>query len=77
MRTFIDTKVLVRPEIRLLLERHHWDGNVLHAAGKMGSGTLTLEQGQVLVDIELTLFGAAAKGAIEQQLTEQLKKLKA
>jgi hypothetical protein len=38
-------------------------------------GTLTLEEGRVIIDIELSIFGAAAKGAIEQQLRDQFKKL--
>lgn len=75
MRTLIDTKVLGRPEVSLLIERHHWDGNVLHAAGKLGQGTITLEHGKVLIDIELSMFGAVAKGAIEQQLQDQIKRL--
>lgn len=75
MRTYIDTKVLQRPEISLLLESHHWSGNVLYASGKLGQGTITLEHAKVVIDIELSFFGAAAQGAIEQQLREQFKRL--
>jgi len=41
----------------------------------MGTGTITLEDKKVILDIHLTLFGSAAKGAIEQTLTDQIKKL--
>lgn len=75
MRTLIDTKVLGRPEVSLLIEQHRWDGNVLHASGKLGKGTITLEHGKVIIDIELTMFGAAAKGVLEQQLSDQIKRL--
>ena len=75
MRLLLDTKVLTRPEFALLITDHHWDGNVLHASGKMGRGTITLADQLVTVDIELSMFGAAAKGAIEQTLNEQIKRL--
>lgn len=76
MRSMIDTKVLDRPEISLLLNEHHWDGNVLHASGSLGKGTVTLDHGRVTIDIELSMFGAAAKGKIEQTLTSTFTQLK-
>ncbi|MCX6139859.1 MAG: polyhydroxyalkanoic acid system family protein [Candidatus Kapabacteria bacterium] len=75
MRTALDTKVLSRPELRILLDDHHWEGNVLHAKGKMGHGTITLEDKKVIVHIELSIFGSAAKGAIESALADQIKRL--
>ena len=75
MRHSLDEKVLHRTDVTFLLDEHYWDGNVLHAKGKMGTGTITLEDKKVILDIHLTLFGSAAKGAIEQTLTDQLKKL--
>ena len=75
-RTFIDQRILSRPEIELLLQEHHWEGNVLHARGALGEGTVTIEHEAVLVDIELSLFGAAAQSRIEQALTDQFKQLK-
>jgi len=75
MRHILDSKVLSRPEIRLLLNETRWDGNVLHAKGKMGHGTVSVEERKVVIHIELSLFGAAAKGAIESTLSEQIKKL--
>lgn len=76
MRLLIDSKVLPRPEFAMLVSEHRWDGNVLHASGKMGRGTITLADNLVTVDIELSMFGSAAKGVIEQTLTEKLKQLK-
>ena len=75
MRHSIDSKLLTRPELALLLDEHRWEGNVLHARGKLGHGTITLEHGRVIVHIELSLFGSAAKGQIEEALGKQLKRL--
>jgi hypothetical protein len=75
MRMLIDTKALNRPEIGLLLNDHRWEGNVLHASGTLGHGTITLTEGHVSVDIELSMFGAAAKGKIEQTLHSTFKQL--
>lgn len=75
MRHSLDSKVLSRPELKLLLDEHRWEGNVLHARGKMGHGTITLEEGRVIVHIELSLFGSAAKGQIEEALGKQLQRL--
>jgi len=74
-RNFIDEKILSRPEIELMLQDHHWAGNVLHASGAMGQGTLTVEDGAVIVDIDLSLFGAAAQSKIQEALSKQLMKL--
>ncbi len=75
MRSLLDTKVLTRPEISLLLNDHRWDGNVLHASGSLGQGTVTLEHGRATIDIELSMFGSAAKGKIEQTLNSTFKQL--
>ena len=75
MRLLLDTKVLTRTEFALLVTDHRWDGNVLHASGKMGRGTITIADNLVTVDIELSMFGSAAKGVIEQTLNEKIKAL--
>lgn len=75
MRTYIDTKVLKRSDVGFVLSEHRWDGNVLHAKGKLGHGTITLEQGKILVDIELTMLGSVAKGTIEASLKKEFGKL--
>ena len=74
-RAFIDTKILARPEATMLLAEHRWEGNVLHASGSLGVGTITVEHGLVKIDIELSAFGAVAKTQIERTLTEQFKRL--
>ena len=76
MRLLIDSKVLTRPELSMLVSTHEWKGNVLHASGKLGHGTITLRDNFVDIDIELSFFGSAAKGAIEQTLSEQIKRLR-
>lgn len=75
MRLLIDSKILTRPEVAMLITEHRWEGNVLHASGKMGRGTITIADQLVTVDIELSMFGSAAKGVIEQTLKEKFKML--
>ena len=74
-RTFINEQVLSRPEAEMLLQDHHWDGDTLHASGSLGAGTISLLPGAIDVDIELSMFGTAAKARIEEVLHDQLKKL--
>ncbi len=75
MRMLIETRALNRPEIGVLLKDHHWVGNVLHASGCLGHGTVTLTEGRVTIDIELSLFGSAAKSRIEDALSRTFKQL--
>ncbi len=75
MQILITTKVLPRPEVSVLLDKTHWEANVLHASGKLGKGTLTVEDYRVIIHIELSLFGSAARGTVEQILTEQVTRL--
>jgi len=74
-RVFIDQKILARPEATMLLAEHRWEGNVLHASGSLGTGTMTVEHGKVLVDLELSAFGQVARNQIERTLNEQFKRL--
>lgn len=71
MKTFIDSRLLSRPESKMLLTYHHWHGNVLHAKGSLGEGTITLEHRRVVIDIELTTFGEIAKGQIQRTLEKE------
>lgn len=75
MRTYIDAKILSRTDVGFVMDEHRWEGNVLHAKGRLGLGTITLEHGKVLVDIELTILGSAAKGTIEATLKKQFGQL--
>ena len=75
MRTFIDTKMLSRPEAKMLLAEHRWEGNVLHASGGLGTGTMTLEHGKVVIDIDLSAFGAIAQSQIERTLENEFKRI--
>lgn len=75
MRNYVETKVLIRPELKVLISEYHWVDNKLYAEGKLGKGTITLLDNKVIIDIELSLFGTVAKGQIEQTLQEQFKKL--
>ncbi len=60
----------------MLMNEHHWDGDVLHASGSLGSGTISLSSGEIVIDIELSMFGAAARSRIEDALREQFSKIK-
>ncbi len=76
MRTYIDSTILARSDVSLVMKEHHWDGNVLHAKGGLGHGTITLEHQKLIIDIELNLLGSAAKGTIEATLKKQLEQMK-
>jgi len=76
MRSYIDNNVLSRTDVGFILDEHHWDGNVLHAKGRLGHGTITLEHNKVVVDIELTILGSAAQGTIESTLKQKFGQLK-
>lgn len=75
MRTYIDSKVLSRPDVGIVLSEHRWEGNVLRAQGRLGHGTITLEHNKVIVDIELTILGSAARSTIESTLKKQFGQL--
>ena len=74
-RAFIDNSIVTRPEAQMLLSECSWTDNVLHAGGSLGQGTISLLPGIIRIDIELSMFGAAAKGRIEEVLSEQFKRL--
>ena len=76
MRSFIEDEILTRPEAEMLLNERQWEGDTLHASGSLGSGTIELREGAVVVDIELSMFGMAAKGRVEEVLREQFERLK-
>ncbi|MBI2793516.1 MAG: polyhydroxyalkanoic acid system family protein [Ignavibacteria bacterium] len=71
MKSYIDTRLLSRPESRMLLTHHHWNGNVLHAKGTLGEGTITLEHQRIVIDIELTAFGEIARSQIQRTLERE------
>jgi hypothetical protein len=71
MRSYIDTRLLSRPESKMLLKDHHWSGNVLHASGTLGEGTITLEHQRIVIDIELTAFGEIARNQIQRTLERE------
>ena len=75
MRDYVETKILTRSELKLLITDYHWKGNTLYASGKLGNGTIELYDNSVVIDIELSIFGSAAKVQIEKTISEQFKKL--
>lgn len=75
MRSFIEEEILTRPEAEMLLNERRWEGNTLHASGSLGSGTIEVSEGAVVVTIELSIFGIAAKGRVEEVIRSQFGRL--
>lgn len=75
MKKLINQDMLSRPDVLVMLEQHHWDGNVLHASGKLGRGTIDLLDNLATISIELSALGSAAKGTIQDRLLKQINKL--
>jgi hypothetical protein len=75
IRTFIEETVLTRPEATMLMHEHHWEADVLHASGSLGTGTISILRNEVVIDIELSMFGVAARSRIEEALKEQFTKI--
>jgi hypothetical protein len=75
IRTFITETIDGRPDVALLLQEHRWVGNVLHAHGVMGGGTITVADGKVDIDIELSMFGSAVRTKIHEAFHELFKPL--
>jgi len=76
MRSYIDKTILSRSDVALVMSEHHWDGNVLHAKGRLGHGTIALEHHKIIIDIQLNILGSAAKGTIEAAINKQFAQLK-
>ncbi|MBX3044351.1 MAG: polyhydroxyalkanoic acid system family protein [Candidatus Kapabacteria bacterium] len=75
MRHFIDTKVLVNPALKPMVDSAAWNGNTLFLSSKLGKGTIHLEDNLVEVNIELNFFGSMAKNTIEATLDKEFKQL--
>jgi hypothetical protein len=65
---FLNTEVLSRSDVSTLLAVHRWEGSVLHASGSLGSGTISVGDFIVEVDIVLSAMGSAARSIIERKL---------
>lgn len=75
MRHFIDTKVLVNPALKPMLDTVNWQGNTLHLTSKLGKGFIALQDNLVEVNIELNFIGNMAKNTIESTLDKEFKQL--
>lgn len=75
MRHFIDTKVLVNPALKPMVDSANWNGNTLYLSSKLGKGTIFLQDNLVEVNIELNFFGSMAKNTIEATLDKEFKQL--
>jgi len=75
MRHFIDTKVLVNPALKPMLDTANWQGNTLFITSKLGKGSIHLQDNLVEINIELNFFGSMAKNTIEATLDKEFKQL--
>lgn len=73
IKAYLDDKVLPRPEIRALFSSAVWHGNILEVKSPLGQGTLDVRDRLVVIHIELSILGGAAKGKIESKLDEMVK----
>lgn len=75
IRSFIDNHLLPLPEVRMMMTSAVWDGSVLHVGSPFGTGTLAIAPGVLDIDMELTPFGMAVRGRIEEGLAKAARKL--
>lgn len=75
LRTLIDRKLAKVSDLRKILPKTWWAGDVMHIDSKIGSGALQVEDYRLVVDLELTLFGMTAQKKIEAVLEQELKLL--
>ena len=77
LRSVIETKFLARKELQALLSATEWKGNTLFVESKLLSGVITISDYEISLDIQLTLFGSAAKTKIADTIDAGLKMLAA
>jgi hypothetical protein len=75
MKHFIDTKVLLNPALKPMLDSANWQGNILYLTSKLGKGTITLYDNLVEVNFELNFLGSMAKNTLESTLDKEFKQL--
>lgn len=70
-RDAIDRALLREPAVATVLHTRQWTSNVMQAESIFGSGTITVHDHQIIIDIELSILGKAARTKIISTL-EQL-----
>ncbi|GAB1430509.1 hypothetical protein MASR2M18_13420 [Ignavibacteria bacterium] len=75
IKKYIDETFLDRKEVKALIDTAVWVGFTLHVTSKFGKGTLEARDNLAEVNIELSLFGSAAKKAIETTIEKNFKEL--
>lgn len=75
LKNDIDELLVKHPDLAAFVGTASWHGSTLKVESKLGVGMITLLPGQIVVDINLTLFGSAAKSTIEKRLSEGMKLL--
>lgn len=75
MRHFIDTKLLLNPALKPMVDNANWQGNTLFITSKLGKGHIIILDNQVEVNIELNFIGSMAHNTIESTLDKEFKQL--
>jgi hypothetical protein len=75
MRHFIDTKLLMNPALKPMVDNAVWKGDSLYISSKLGKGNITIFDNLVEVNIELNFLGSLARNTIESTLDKEMKQL--
>lgn len=75
IKEYINDTFLSRKDVKALIDTAVWVGFTLHVTSKFGKGTLDARDNLAEVNIELSLFGSAAKKAIETTIEKNFKEL--
>jgi hypothetical protein len=77
MQDFINNNVLKRTELQSLIPAARWKQQTLFIDGKFVVGTITLNDHQVAVDVDISFLAANATKRIEAAIEDGIKQLEA
>lgn len=72
MKDYVISQLHENTVMSAAFTRIEWSEHVMEASGPLGSGTLTLLEGEAIVEIELSTMGRSAKSLISQRLQQML-----
>ncbi len=75
MRHFIDTKILMNPALKPMIENVNWNGDTLNFSSKLGKGYITIFDNLLEINIELNFLGSLARNTIESTIDNEMKQL--
>lgn len=77
MQDFINNNVLQRTELQSLIPAARWKKQTLFIDGKFVVGTITLNDNQLAVDLDISFLAANATKRIESAIEDGIKQLEA